>query len=46
MAPVFLVGAIVIAAGCVLIWVAVVSWQGRLDRGRPVGGSDALDHTQ
>ena len=37
MAPVFLVGAIVIAAGCVLVWVAVVSWQGRLDRGRPVG---------
>jgi hypothetical protein len=37
MAPVFLVGAIVIAAGCVLIWVAVISWQGRLDRSRPVG---------
>jgi len=37
MAPVYLLGAIVIAAGCLLIWVAVASRQGRLQRGLPVG---------
>jgi SdpI/YfhL protein family len=37
MAPVYLIGAIVIAAGCVLIWVAAASWQERLQRGLPVG---------
>jgi hypothetical protein len=37
MAPVILIGAIVIASGASLIWVAVISWQGRLARNGAVG---------
>lgn len=37
MAPVYLIGAIVIAAGCLLVWVAVISAQGRLPRNGTVG---------
>ena len=37
MAAVIAIGAIVIAAGGLLIWVAVISWQGRLERNGAVG---------
>ena len=37
MAPAILLGCIVIASGGVLIWVAVMSWQGRLQRNWAAG---------
>jgi hypothetical protein len=37
MAPVIALGVVVIASGAVLVWVAVASWQGRLQRNAIAG---------